>query len=525
MTRRILALSVLLSLATASAARAQSYPAYGGMPPGGMYSQGMMPPGMAGAPGMYGPQGMYGGPGMYPGMMPPQGGMNPGLNPQGAAYPDPMGPSAYGMQGHYQVPANAPPMKLPRGVTAENGLLYYSGKPYAENNGQQYNPYQRVSYDAPMEGGGPEGTSSVMSGGGMQGGPMPGYGEMQGYGQGQGYGPMPGGDCGCDGGDGGYCDNRHGGCYDCLYNLFHHGNPFPGKYGYMWTGGVDALAFNRDAGSNRLLVTRENLTTTEIFPAFNSNDFTFDFTGGGRAHLQLMGPSGIQYQAVYMNLSTLVSDVNLFGDNNLSLAGPIAGDPLLVNFFDADQMHIHYTSHIQGAEANIIYPFGNFQLLAGYRYLEIDEGFRLTAVDLDALTQGDFTADVFNQMHGGQIGILGQWELFGLINFDFSAKFGIFGDIVGSRQNVVDSGLLVFSGAGSESSVAYVTELGLVAVMPIGASFNVRCGYNAMFIDRVALAPDQLDFLTNPNVSFGSQVQQKGDLIVQGVILGIEAKW
>ena len=43
-------------------------------------------------------------------------------------------------------------------------------------------------------------------------------------------------------------------------------------------------------------------------PVFNSNQFSFDFTAGARAHLQLMGPSGIAYQAVYMKLATLVAD-------------------------------------------------------------------------------------------------------------------------------------------------------------------------------------------------------------------------
>ncbi len=494
MRRRILALACVISAATAAAAQAQSYPTYAGaMPQGGMYSPGLPPAAM------YGPMPQ----GMYPGMS-QQGGMNPGLVPQRTAYPDAMGPGAYAAQANYQVPAAPPPMKLPRGVTSENGLLYYNGNPYADNSYPQYNPYRTVAYEAGAESAmGPGGMQSVMAQGGTYGGEMSGYGQM------------PGSDCGCEQG----CDDGDGNRGCC--NLFHHGNPFPGKYGYMWTGGVEALAFNRDAGSDRVLVRN----TDTLAPVFNSNDFSFDFTSGARAHINLMGPSGIQYQAVYMKLATLIADADVNGDNNLQIPFPLAG--FTVDFFGADEMLFHYTSQIQGGEVNVIYPFGNFQLLAGYRYLEIDEGLRLTSIDVVDAGTSDFSVNAFNQMHGGQIGILGQWELFGLINFDFDAKFGILGDIVHTRQTINDfnNSVVLFQGAGHESSVAYVTEIGLVGVVPLGPSFNVRCGYNAFFIDRVALAPDQFDFLENPTVPFGSQVNQKGDIIVQGVVLGIDARW
>jgi hypothetical protein len=415
--------------------------------------------------------------------------------------------SQYAAPANYQVPAGPPPMKLPRGVTSENGLLYYNGKPYADNNGPQFNPYRTVSYEAGAENQmQPGGMPSVMSQGGAYGGDMSGNGQMS--------------DAGCDCDQGGNdCGNGRNGCGDVLYNLFHHGNPFPGKYGYMWSGGVEALAFNRDAGSNRILVQNTDTLATE----FNSHQFSFDFTSGARAHINLMGPSGIQYQAVYMKLATLVSNADVVGDNNLQIPFPLAGDT--VDFFGANEMLFHYTSQIQGGEINVIYPFGNFQLLGGYRYLAIDESLRLTSIDVTDGGTSDFNVDCFNQMHGGQIGILGQWELFGLINFDFDAKFGIFGDIVNQHQVLRDfnNTVVLRDTSGHESSVAYVTELGLVGVVPIGASFNIRCGYNVFFIDRVALAPDQLDF--TDNADSGTQVHQKGDIIVQGVVLGIDAKW
>ena len=533
MTRRILFVVGLVA-AMASAAHAQSHPTYAS-PQSGMNgpiaqsSQTYGPPqGMQ--PGMYGPP-----QGMYPSGM-PQGGMYPGMMPPGGTYPDMMGPSGMGPSGmgpsgdarpgSYRMAAGPPPQKLPRGVTAENGLLYYNGAPYADNGYQQFNPYQQVAYQAGADGGmQPGGPQSVMSPGGN--GEMGGYGDMNGNGQ------MPYGNYGCQQGNcgcqQGYCQQGFGGCQpgcddgncgDRLWcALFGHGGGFPGKYGYMWTAGVEALAWHRDAGTNRLLIQ----DTDTLAPIFSSNQFSFDFTAGGRVHLNLMGPSGIQYQGVYMKMGDWVTNNDILGSNNLRLPGDIATDPNLPDFFGADEMVYHYVSGLQSAEFNVIYPFGNFQFLAGYRYIELDETLGLTSFDLDTGSFGTFDTTVFNQMHGGQIGILGQWELFGLINFDFDAKFGIFSDFVHQHQVINDLGLTFRDTTGHENTAAYVTELGLVGVVPLGPTFSIRCGYNVMFIDRVALAPDQMDF-TNTTDS-GSSAQQKNDLVVQGVVLGIDARW
>ena len=120
-------------------------------------------------------------------------------------------------------------------------------------------------------------------------------------------------------------------------------------------------------------------------------------------------------------------------------------------------MNFRYLSEIQGAEANMIYPFGNFQLLAGFRYLEIDEQITLTSFDVDAGT-GTFTANSFNNLYGGQIGILGQWQAFGLVDFDFFAKFGVFENYAQERQ-VLNDPIFFRDTFGHHSEAAYVTEL------------------------------------------------------------------
>ena len=136
MRRRPLALAWILSALTATIASAQSYPQQpyamdpNGMPPGAMY------------PG-YGGQGPMGMPQPYPaqGAM-PQGWAGGQGMPSQTMYSQ-SGGMPLGRHRHYSGKAS-PQMRLPPGVHAENGVLYYDGKAYADSNYSQPSPYYPV---------------------------------------------------------------------------------------------------------------------------------------------------------------------------------------------------------------------------------------------------------------------------------------------------------------------------------------------------------------------------------------------
>jgi hypothetical protein len=405
--------------------------------------------------------------------------------------------------------------KLPRGVSAENGLLYYNGRPYADSGYQQpgSNPYQQAAYQQAMSSGMGPGPMSCTATECGQGDPGYGYdgggyaGQMgtMGYG-GDAYGD--GNDCGPYG--------HHG----LLWGLFHHyHNPFPGKMGYAWSGGLDALGMNRDNGTNVVLVQDTNTLATE----FNSSQLHFDDEIGGKVWFQLMGPSGIAVQATYMKLATFVADGSVFGADNLQIPFPLASST--TDFFGAAQMNSHWTSAIQSGEVNVIYPWGNFQLIGGYRYFEIDEGFTLEAINNVTFGTSDFDAFAFNQMHGGQIGVQGQWSLFDLVNFDFWAKFGVYADVAGEHQILHDlnNTVVLRNTRGSSTEASYISEVGAQIMIPLGASLSVHAGYDVFFIDHVALAPEQLDF--GDQLNSGTHVRHTGDFILHGVNVGLTAVW
>ena len=232
----------------------QSSPMYAGYGQNAMYGQGAMP--------SFGPQS-----GME------QSWAGRGMASQ-AAYQlggSPLGD--YGQQVHYSGRAT-PPMKLPPGVHSENGVLYYDGKAYADSNYSQPSPFYpvRCADRETVESQGP--MQSVMDQSGGYGG-MPEQGPM---GDGQGCAkwllpkrslrPLR------------QLPARSGGAPDVFGRPRNAMNPFPGKYGYVWTASFDVLALTRDAGTNRPLV----LDSNTLAPVFNSNATGFDFEPGGRAY-------------------------------------------------------------------------------------------------------------------------------------------------------------------------------------------------------------------------------------------------
>jgi hypothetical protein len=71
--------------------------------------------------------------------------------------------------------------------------------------------------------------------------------------------------------------------------------------------------------------------------------------------------------------------------------------------------------------------------------------------------------------------------------------------------------------------VAFVGDLNLTAIYQINSVWGARLGYNVIFIEGVALAPDQLDFTNTP--SSGSGIDTDGSVFLHGINAGLEARW
>ena len=72
--------------------------------------------------------------------------------------------------------------------------------------------------------------------------------------------------------------------------------------------------------------------------------------------------------------------------------------------------------------------------------------------------------------------------------------------------------------------MAFIGDTNLSALYRLNDVWNLRAGYNLIWIEGLALAPDQLDFdFTSANG--GRQLHRGGGLFLHGMNVGIEARW
>ncbi len=274
-----------------------------------------------------------------------------------------------------------------------------------------------------------------------------------------------------------------------------------------------------DSGSARPLV----LAVDTDAVLFNANQCNFDYEAGVRAFIGLTGPSGIQYQGVYMDIPRMGNSAVISSANNLQIPFPLAADT--IDFFGADQMVVRYDSRFQSAEANVIFPWGNFQFLAGYRWARLDETSVITSFDFHDGDVSTYSVNSANNLNGAQVGILGEWEFWGLLNFDFFAKTGIFCNNSTEHQVLGDFGntVILRDTTGSRTDVAYLSELAAQVVVPLGSHFSITGGYRVLFLNQMAAAPNQFDF--TDNADSGTHVNSSSNIVLHGANLGLTAKW
>ncbi len=205
-----------------------------------------------------------------------------------------------------------------------------------------------------------------------------------------------------------------------------------------------------------------------------------------------------------------------------------------------------------GAEANLrsrvlCGPCWNVDLIAGYRYLALDEdltiseSLRALQVPLTFTLNDSFR--VHNRFNGGQIGLESEW-LRNRWSLDLKAKVALGNvservDIFGST---VTNGVAVPRGLLAEPSNIGSFQRNRFAVSPdIGANIGYQVtnhmrafvGYDYLYLSNVVRAGDQVDFRVNPNqlrgMSAGPALPavnfHSSDFWAQGVSFGLEFKY
>ena len=427
-------------------------------------------------------------------------------------------------------PGNLATDSFDAGVQGEGVIVGSPDAGYADGSSSDAGSYahQEGSYDNAVEG--------------VYGSPFNGSYE-NGF-EGQEPGHIPCGAPGCQGGCNA-CQQGSCGLPEWRYNaecepmgllqkmyLLHRGLKSDG----CWTGRVDALILSRNAPGFRPLYTFNPGTAGT---ALNANQLESIAAVGPRLSLFHKDSCGnASWESTYIYSGGFVSERNL----PPSAAGYLTAPPGIyrndsppVNSLDAASARL--TSSLQSAELNRRWGWGSCtQFLAGFRWLQWQENLAVSdvyAAATPSFGQDVYTTGCYNNLFGGQIGLdTALWQPSKHFRLEGLVKAGAYYNNASqssSYQNYV--GGVPFQGnsgsAGSSPAVcSFAGELGLTGVVPICCNVDFRFGYFGLWLTSLAQPTNQLsNQLLVPNAPTYTSLTTNGNVVLQGLSLGLEGRW
>ncbi len=234
---------------------------------------------------------------------------------------------------------------------------------------------------------------------------------------------------------------------------------------------------------------------------------------------------------------TLFSSYSSFG------ADPAGG------FDDTDRSYIHrisYSSELHNGEVNyrrrFVSPFASAQgsWLAGVRYFDLDERFGFNAI---GATNNTFTFNELrffnhetqarNQLTGFQLGGDYWVNVVPGLQLGVESKGGIFGNHATVESQITANSIPGAHEHLSEGRTAYLGELVASAVYRLSYSWSLKASYNLLYVDNVALAPENYNTRDLSNAIGGGAftmnrqpfIDVDGEVVYQGWSIGGEYMW
>ncbi len=293
------------------------------------------------------------------------------------------------------------------------------------------------------------------------------------------------------------CDTR---CSDCR----------PTTRGVRWSATADAIFLHRSDPSSGVLA----FNTEEPSELLNANNFDFGVQTGVDVSLGCVLKNCWGLELRYFGVDDW-DDTQFIGTTADDLLQFNAAPPVFVESGNA--IASTYSSRLHNAEVNLTREVCDWLgLLAGFRYLELNENGLTSLVDSDSSFAYGVTTS--NHLYGGQLGAITSLWCNKYFQFDAIGKAGVYGNH--SQHNgllATDAATIVATG--SDDDVAFIGELGVVGSVCVTSCFKLRGGYRLLWLDGVALATDQLA-ATNFNDGIG--YQGSGDVFYHGAFAGIE---
>jgi hypothetical protein len=280
---------------------------------------------------------------------------------------------------------------------------------------------------------------------------------------------------------------------------------------------VDAMILTRNnQATDQAVITQTGTGDTLL----STEDFGFAYEVGPSITLGYRPTPWDAWEVSYFGAMDWDTRQSLVGAGDLNLPGAL-GAALDLNFANADLMDVTYSSVIHNAEVNYLWTHGQVMWLVGFRYFHLGEDFDITSTG--ALGSTVYDVATKNNLYGGQIGARYRagWKRF---NWDIFGKAGVYGNEAEQQQTVSNVGGIAIRDTNvRHGNSAFVGDVGVNFTFHLSKCWSVRGGYNALWVEDVALAPNQLDF--TDSVVSGNTLNANGGVFLHGAHAGFGCRW
>lgn len=256
---------------------------------------------------------------------------------------------------------------------------------------------------------------------------------------------------------------------------------------------------------------------TDDFNVLSTDDLDFDYQAGMRISIVRPSNTGSEMEVSYFGLNEWSSNRFLAsatpglgtGDLRFPFDARTSGAPIDNRAFDdADSVSIDYDSEIHNVELNIRESIGDdLKLLAGIRWLNLNEHFDLTTADTfvgPTIVNGLYEVRTENHLLGAQLGLITSQCLTDKASLDLAGKAGLYANFARQRTYVENDTGRAFPGVNnvlrdfddSAEEAAFIGELSAALNYKLRDNLTARGGVQLMWLQGVALAPEQLDYQT-----------------------------
>jgi hypothetical protein len=306
----------------------------------------------------------------------------------------------------------------------------------------------------------------------------------------------------------------------------------------------DGLAIHRDAAGHFHAATLNNPYSV----ALSTADLDIGFSGGARVLVGHTINECFQIEGVYFSVGEWdearairnATNNAIGGQGNLFSPFSNFGNPPVVGLDYNHFASIHDVSSLDNVELNVRrampMPPGKLatSILFGVRYMDIPERFEYATESSSgpfpdgATTTNEVRVDTKNALVGPQIGALFEFYVENRWWVNFEIKGALCNNHTGQGteyRNVTNGSETVSFGSRKGDSTAFVGDLALTFVYRWSPFLTTRLGYQAIWIDGLALASENFNRDVNILTDGPAQLVTEGKAVYHGPHAGIMLSW